>query len=292
MNIATVYGHEHDRHKPVFHTHHVFWDLTLTQMGHAVTHFTWAEFPDMPRTFDVYFFIDFNPALFKLERGRFKNAILYWNDSFHFTLAYVAQAAEQFDQAYMSEKGSCDHLASLGYRVNWLPAAYYPGLYRPLDRVPKVHHYGFIGQQDPHVVRKGDTRRSFLEKITKLEGVHGYIGWGVYGEAVNLVYNESQVLFDRTIWYNIGTRIFEVIGSGGFFLMNRLPKFSRLDDIATDGVHYVSYDDSFQDFEKKLRYYMEHDEEREMIAHAGLAHFRDRHTYRHRAKAILKDLHL
>ena len=292
MNIATVYGHPHDLGKPLYHTHHVFWDKTLEQMGHAVSHYLWAGFMDIPKTHDAYFFIDFHPVLFAMEKGRFPNSILYWNDSFHFTMAYVAQVAERFDRAYLAEQGSTSYLRSLGYRVSWLPAAYHPGLYRPLEEVQKIHHYGFIGQQDPVVSRKGDTRKTLLERLSWERGLHGYIGFGVYGEAVNQIYNESKITFDRTIWYNVGTRLFETIGSGAFFLMNRLPEFSGMTTLAQDGVHYVSYDDSYPDFISKFRYYLEHDEERQKIAHAGLTHFREHHTYRNRAKTILRDLGL
>ena len=243
---------------------------------------------DMPRNCDLYFFIDFHPALFSLEKGRFKNTVFYWNDSFHFTFAYPSQVADRFDVAFMSERASAKFLTDHGYPVQWLPAAFYPGLYRPLPEAQKVHDYGFIGQQDSVVVREGKTRREFLVALGNAEGLHGYIGQGVYGDVVNQVYNESRVLFDRTIWYNIGTRIFEVVGGGGFFLMNRLPNWSGLEILAQKGIHYVEYDDSYPDFEEKMRRYLEDDEARIAIAERGRKHFLENHTYAKRLETIFR----
>lgn len=290
MKIATIWGY--DRQTPLFHTHHSFWEETMKEMGFEVQRYLWSEFMDMPGSADVHFFIDFHPALYKLEKGKFKNSVFYWNDSFHFPFAYTAQICERFDVSYFSEAGSALPLAQHGYQVKWLLAAFYPGLYRPLPDKKKVHDYGFIGQQDNVVQRKGNSRQGILASLALADGLRGYIGLGVYGETVNLVYNESRVLFDRTIWYNIGTRIFEVVGSGGFFLMNRLPEWSGLDMCGVDGKHFVIYDDSYADFEKKLRYYLEHEEERVDIAECGYRHFLANHTYKNRVEKILTDLHL
>jgi hypothetical protein len=290
--IATIWGNH--RNDEVWHTDHSFWEASIKEDPRFdLTRFTWQEWPDMPRTFDLYLFLDFHPSLYRLPRHRYQNTAFYWWDSFHFSTAYTVQVAPCFDRAYFAEKLSVDDAKRNGIEVSWLPMGYYPGVYHPLPDVKKVHDYAFIGQQDDVVARQGSTRRDFLLNLSYAKNLHGYIGGGVYGERANLVLNEAKVLFDRTIYSNVGSRFFLAVGSGGFTLMNRLREIDNgLDELAVEGVHYAGYDDTYADFEKKLRHYLEHEDERIKISQDGHEHFRKEHTYARRLETILKDFHL
>ncbi len=140
------------------------------------------------------------------------------------------------------------------------------------------------------MIRKGKTRKEFMTGLSKEEGIRGYVAQSIYGDQVNQVYNESLILLDRTIYSNIGTRVFETIGSGGFALVNRGTIPSGLDKLAMDGAHFVSYDDTYADCLEKMHYYIENHAAREKIAKCGEAHFRNNHTYGHRFNTILDDL--
>jgi spore maturation protein CgeB len=131
-----------------------------------------------------------------------------------------------------------------------------------------------------------------IERLATASGLRGYVGQGIYGDAVNQVYNESLVCVDRKIGFNIGTRFFETIGSGGFLLTNRNRVDDGMDDLAVDGHHFISYDDSYEDLEKKVRYYIENADIREKIAKAGHKYFYENHRYVNRWQTILKDLGL
>jgi spore maturation protein CgeB len=111
---------------------------------------------------------------------------------------------------------------------------------------------------------------------------------------INKIFNQSKILFERTIPITLGTRFFETIGSKGLLLMNRPQQGynNGIDLVAADGIHYVGYDDTYQDFEYKLDYYLNHPEEREKIATQGYEHFLRNHTYSHRLDTILKDFRL
>ncbi len=81
-------------------------------------------------------------------------------------------------------------------------------------------------------------------------------------------------------------------GSGGLVLMNRLKPFSGIEHLAVDGIHYASYDDTYDDLEKKIRYYLLHQDEREVIVSNARSHFPRFHTYAARFERILKDFNL
>lgn len=292
VQVATIWGYPHDIGQPPFRTHHSFWEAALQDLGHNVTRFHWENWQDMPKTFDLYLFIDFHPSLYHIPKHNLKNVCMYWWDNFHFPMAIVLQVAESFERCYFAEFISASCARTYGFPVTWLPASFYEGVYRPLPDRTKIHDYAFVGQQDSVIVRKGDTKRDFISKLGLTPGVHGYVGQGVYGHDVNSIYNDAKVLFERTVFPTIGTRFFETIGSGGFLLLNRLRPYNGIEHLATDGIHYATYDDSFKDFEQKLMYWAMHDEERDKIARAGHAHFSSHHTYARRVRRILSDFNL
>jgi hypothetical protein len=290
IKIALIWGNH--REDKLYTTHHTFWEATLAERPDIqYTRYTWSEWQQMPRDFDLYLFIDWHPSLYKLHASIYHPRVLYWWDAFHHSFVYLSGIIEQFDKCYLAEYSTVQGLKAQGYdNVAWLSSAFYPKLYRPLN-LSKVHDYGFIGQLDNVVTRYGITRWEFIQRLNTVKGLHGYVGSGVYGETVNQIYNESKILFDWTIGNNLGTRFFEGIGSGGLLLMNKCQS-NGIEQVAKEGTHYVGYDGSFEDFEEKLKYYLEHEKERQDIATAGCAYFLNRHTYNHRLNVILDDFNL
>lgn len=281
------------RNDAPYTVHHGFWETAVRMKGISMERFTWNEMASIPRGFDLHLFVDFNPCLFKLPEDRLRPRALYWWDSFHFSLAYPAQVTDLFDRAYFAEKLTAGCLKANGYsNVSWLPSGFCPELYKPVPGRKKVHDYAFIGQQDDVVMRAGLTRKGFLDRLARAPGLHGYIGCGLYGPDLNGVYNDSKVLFDWTIFGNLGTRFFETVGSGGFLLMNRARASNGMEEMGEDGVHYATYDGSWPDFEGKLRWWLAHDAEREEVARRGRAHFLENHTYLRRLDVILGDFGL
>jgi len=256
-----------------------------------ISRFTWWNWMEMPKGLDLYFFLDFHPSLYQVHKYPFTPRAFYWWDSFHWSFVFPAQLTELFDRSYFAEWLSATTLRSQAFNVEWLPMAVHPACFRPIN-ADLLYHYAFIGQQDSVICRKGLSRAEFLWKLRDEPGLLGYAGMGAWGEGANLVYNQARVLFDRTIYDNLGTRFFECIGSGGFMLMNRTKAYNGIDMIARDGVHYVSYDDTYGDFIYKLRYYASHDEDRRKIAKQGYEHILGNHTYAHRVTKILLDFHL
>lgn len=291
ISIAVVWG-EHRNDAP-FHTHHAFWEAAIREHPLCeMTRYTWPELGEIPKTHDLYFFVDWNPRMYFLPKYEFKNTAFFAWDTHHISQALVFQSLDCVERAYFAERLPTVAAREYGFEVTWLPAAYYQGIYGPIAGRGKVHHYSFIGQQDNNVWRKGDTKRSFIEKLAHASGLHGYVGTGIYGSEVNGIYNDAEILFERTIFSSIGTRFFELLGSGGFVLMNRLRPWSGIEHVAVDGLHYASYDDSYEDFEKKFRYYLDRPEDRRRIAEAGHAHVRENHTYARRLEKILTDFDL
>jgi len=292
IKIATIWGSKNPL--PVFSTHHSFWDETIKNRPDCqLTHYSWDDWREMPHDFDVYLFIDFHPELFSLYDKNYHPRVFFWWDAHHsHPFAYPSQMAELFDKTYYAELGVASYLRFQGYDVKWLPPAVYPEVYKPLSGVDKIYDFGFVGQMDHIVRRHGLTRYDFIEKISK--EYRGYISDNMISYDINTVYNQSKILFERTIPITLGTRFFETIGSKNLLLMNRPQQGynNGIDLVAAEGVHYVGYDDTYQDFKYKFEYYLKRPEERERIAQQGYEHMLRNHTYSHRLDVILRDLHL
>jgi len=289
LNVVLICGDNYSTDINGYH-HYGFWKKTLDEHPdvNLLHWFPWSHWRMMPTSgVDLYFFLDFRYDLWNLADFDFHPRILYWWDAFHVMFSVVAQIPQIFDKVYIAEYLDVQHLKICGFNnVEWLPGAFYPEVYKPLD-VPKTKDFSFAGQLDGAVRRKGITRKGLMEALA--QKYQGNITSNLRGPAVNEFYNDGKILPEKTIFANIGTRLFELVGSGGLALINRYPCYNGLDQLGIDGTHFVTYDESLDDAVNKMDYYITHDEEREKIAKTGHEHFLNNHTYKHRLDKILKD---
>jgi hypothetical protein len=252
--------------------------------------YPWCNWRTMPtENIDLYFFLDFRPDLWALaDYEKLHPRVLCWGDAFHTLFSVVAQIPLVFDKVYVSEFLDAQHLKLCGFNnVDWLPGAFCPDWFKPLDHLQKEIDVGFIGQLDDTVVRNKTTRKRMFNALAKK--FNTVVNQNIRGPAVNEMFNKSKILIERTIFCNMGSRIFETIGSGGFGLINKYPCYNGLEQLGMDGVHFVTYDESEKDAENKIQYYLTHEDERNRIAKAGYEYFLNHHTYKHRIDKILND---
>lgn len=83
-------------------------------------------------------------------------------------------------------------------------------------------------------------------------------------------------------------RNFEVPGCGGFLLTERVPHLERYFELDRE----VAVFDGVDDLVDKVRYWLEHEQERQAVAEAGYRRVLAEHTYDHRFAAIFAELGL
>jgi spore maturation protein CgeB len=83
-------------------------------------------------------------------------------------------------------------------------------------------------------------------------------------------------------------RNFEVPGCGGFLLTERVPHLERYFELD----HEVAVFEGVGDLADKVRYWLDHDEERQGVADAGYRRVLSEHTYDHRFAKIFETLGL
>lgn len=108
-------------------------------------------------------------------------------------------------------------------------------------------------------------------------------------EEAPLIYKCSKINLNislKSIITGIPLRAFEIMGSGGFLLTNYQADFGEYFEA---GVDYEYYED-YEDLEKKVEYYLTHEDERKAIAENGYRKVKSQHTYSKRVDEMVRIL--
>ena len=156
--------------------------------------------------------------------------------------------------------------------MNWLtPAA--PEGDRPID-------VAFVGTLDPNLSRE---RGLELEKLVRLsaDGINVAVRQGLYLDAMLELYTRSKIVWQHSGQRggNLTFRVSEAMSAGALVLAPRPDDFAGLGDAAIeDGTHLVYYD-SFDEARDLIRYYVDHEDERRLIADAGRQHLTEQRPW-------------
>ena len=135
-----------------------------------------------------------------------------------------------------------------------------------------------LGEEVPTVLYTRD--KTFTAEGVTVRGPIDYYNMAPY------VFKCSDINLNislRSIHSGIPLRAFDIMGAGGFLLTNYQEDFLNF---FVPGEDFVYYEDA-DDLVKKVKYYLEHDYERDEIAHTGYAKIREEHTFHKRLAQIL-----
>ncbi len=163
--------------------------------------------------------------------------------------------------------------------VKWLPLCTFPFV-QIEHRFPKRYDLSFVGKLDSPF---NPDRRAFISDIQARYPLHV-----ASGEFVS-IFTKSKMVLNQCAGNDVNFRTFEAMACGSLLLMEHVG--NGLQELFQDRVHCVLYEKGNVDQVIELaNYYASHDQEREAIALAGQKRVLDKHTYVHRAQAILSDL--
>jgi glycosyltransferase involved in cell wall biosynthesis len=165
---------------------------------------------------------------------------------------------KKYDYFFHYDKTSLRFLEENGFKVDgefFFPVA--TGIYRPID-CKKNWDWGFIGRDTIHRERfLGVAKRDF-------NGLH--IAHGIYGEEFVRLMNACKIgvnlHIDKSI--SLEPRMQMMMACKVMTMSEPLSH----NDLFKPGIHYVEFTQP-EEFWEKLRYYLEHDDEREEIALNG-----------------------
>lgn len=183
--------------------------------------------------------------------------------------------------------------------VGYLPHAADPKAYPHTPRIPK-YDVVFIGHVQEYEVGNGIgmNRMDFLDEIFKVYpnfyfGARNsaYPGKNMFEDAAQK-FCASKIVLNISIGNDVNMRFFETLITGSFLLTNKIPELKSIEKYGfIDGVHYTSYT-SLDDAKKKIKYYLEHDKERETIAKAAYKQALKTGTYKSRIQEIMSHVSL
>jgi hypothetical protein len=97
------------------------------------------------------------------------------------------------------------------------------------------------------------------------------------------VYGHSKLVLNASINGDLNMRVFEAMAAGAMLVTNRIG--NGLADLFEEGTHYVGYSSTPEAMDR-IAHYLDNNDERQAIAHAGQAAVLAHHTYDHRWEVI------
>lgn len=122
-----------------------------------------------------------------------------------------------------------------------------------------------------------DTYLYTLSDTKEIPGVHN-MGPADSRTMMPKIFRQSRINLNmtaRTIRTGLSQRVFDVMAAGGFLLTNRQLEVT---EYFQDGVELVTFETE-EELMEKVRYYLEHEDERQAVARAGYEAVRREHTF-------------
>lgn len=264
----------------------------LKKMGHDVTHLSSEEMSSAEMQkygkFDFHLWTDWgedglNVPYKMIEK--LPSPSVYIPCDTHITDAgkdYRFNRANNSDWVFFNQRNGMDlylkEYPERKDRVFWLPCAVEPQAYPNKPIALKKYDIGFVGYV---TFRK---RAEMLDRMYK-EFPNFFFGQRLFEDAAE-VYRKSRIVFNTAANGDINMRISEATGSGAFLLTEYVPHLEELYENKKHLVWYKTMDEAVE----LAKYYLEHEDEREAIAKAGMEETLAKHTYEKRAETILSTI--
>lgn len=197
------------------------WECGFKDAGCDVTVFPYDKIPLIPPQYDLYFFVEIRYQT-SIIPWYLNPRVLYSWDSHVIGLNTFEEIASHFDKILLASKIDVNNLNEKGiHNILWIPEACNPRIHKNLHK-ERPQQIGYVSRTNNYVVRNNKTKDDFIKHLT--EGpYHLEHKMDIYGQAYTEEINKVQVMFDRTIMHNIGTRIFESSAAGCVPLWSKTP---------------------------------------------------------------------
>lgn len=241
-----------------------------------------------------------------------KLALWAYDSAYHVPL--IREVANSYDLVYLYEPADLSLLKTHA-NSSFLPMAYDPSVYYPIpdtQRGSTGPDICFIGALTGYPMRyelllsvsekfkkrrvevRTDTVHWFsperLCDMIRLAGRHNLSITRMTTDhaTANILYNASKICLNihhQQSQKAVNPRTFEVLGSGGFLMTDRV--LEGIEGLK-NGTHYVYYSSQDEMFEL-LRYYLENHVERKEVSSSGHSVAASKHTYSSRIRTIASD---
>lgn len=200
---------------------------------------------------------------------------------------WAKKLAPHVDLMLMSNQRDVDELRSLGHTADYLQIGVDPQRFSPegalRDGTPEII---FCGNNYPDRFERSRYRAQMVVGLQMRYGSRFApfgSGWGESDVWLNegmesAAYRTCKIAVSAEHFFVpkfCSDRVMRATSSGAFLLADRFPGF---EDHFIDGVEAVGWDD-LDDLYRKIDYFLNHDDERKVIAAAGCARTRTTHSW-------------
>jgi spore maturation protein CgeB len=227
----------------------------------------------------------------------------------------ILDSISVLDHVLVFEPSDVPILSDYGIQSSVLPLAYDPTLYFPIPSRDKEYDMSFVGTLFSYPDR--------LRLLRKVVSTNPRIKIGIFTNTppvyspkkgyallspfspflrtvemrsithsqINEIYNSSKMCLNyhhEQSKEGLNPRVFEILGSGAFQLVDHKRQLSDLFDVGKEVTCY----DSENDLLEKIRYFLDNPHEGSKIANRGEQRVRSMHTYGSRIKHLLRVVNL
>lgn len=261
----------------------LYWLNAMRDMGHEVVHLSSEEVPNEQQygKFDAYLWVDWGEdgltdmLPYKPISMKSLHPSIYVTSDTHLGYEYRLNKALEFDYVFCNQIRATSDFKREGIKnVDFLPHAVEPKAFPNFPAAIKKYDIGFVG------FVTFDKRAKMLDRMFK-EFPNFWFGQRLFEECAE-IFRKSRIVFNTAADDDINMRCFEATATGSFLLTEWVP---TLESCFEDGKHLVTYK-TMDEAVEKARYYLDHPEEREAIAKAGMEHTLLHHTYQNRFREV------
>ncbi|MDX1915693.1 MAG: glycosyltransferase [Methylophilus sp.] len=214
----------------------------------------------------------------------------YWGDRINGQWSGTYPLIPHIDLALTAAPEAVDWYKKEGCPAIFFPEASDPDIFYPMPELPKIHEVSFVGAC--YGIRKKIVVA--LRKAGINVTAYGN-GWGsgrLEVDEVPKLFAQSKIILGiGTIghcddFYALKLRDFDAPMSGSFYLTHNNSDLYQLFDVGKEIVTYESIDECV----KLVKYYLDHEEEREEIAQAGRKRALNEHTWKLRFSQLFEQI--
>ena len=196
----------------------------------------------------------------------------------HLHLKKHLEIAKRFDCVFVAQREYIPVFKAAGIeRITWLPLACDPQVHRKFGD-EKDFEVTFVGSITPLNRQRNRLLMGLAERVP-LHVDRCFL------EEMSRTFSRSKIVFNASVKNDLNMRVFEAMATGSLLVTDEA-RGSGLTDLFEDRKHLVLYRNE-ADLYNRVEHYLNNPAEREAIALEGMREVLERHTYEHRAAALI-----
>jgi hypothetical protein len=242
-------------------------------------------FGEVSKDYDVIFVLEnYDETGWVPELSNYKQLKLHWTIDCHCGGIPRYHAFSKKSKINIHLNSSAQYIPyflNVCDKAYWFPNAYPDDLIDRNNEIEKNVDIGFCGSMIAD-------RPQWTTALQKKYGDRFKKDIFVIGQDMVNTINSYKIAINKSIADDLNYRTFETLGMKTFLITNKVPNIEK---IFQNDKHCVMYESIPEMFEK-IEYYLNHENEANLIAEQGYEHVKLNHTYFSRSKLLLEIIKL